>query len=246
MKLLLRTLPRRAVSSKPLPSRLYSSDPSVLRKTPLYDFHLSHAAKLVPFAGFSMPLSYASDGGASKSHTHVRSSAGLFDVSHMVQSYFRGPTAAAFLESLTPTDLQGLPERTGSLTMLLNDKGGIVDDTIITKHAADTFYVVTNAGRRDEDLALFREKLDEWVKAGKGSVEMEVLDGWGLVALQGPKAASVLQRLTEFDLSTLYFGQSTFLTVSGVNVHVARGGYTGEDGFEVLFPHPPRSPPSNN
>lgn len=143
---------------------------------------------MVPFAGFSMPLSYAAPPSSGLSpHAHVRTHAGLFDVGHMVQSFFRGPGALAFLESLCPTDLSALSHGEGGLTVLLNDKGGIVDDTIVTKHDDETFYVVTNAGRREEDLALFRAKLADWgAKHGsEHAVEMEVLDGWGLVALQG-------------------------------------------------------------
>jgi len=120
--------------------------------------------------------------------------------------------------------------------VLLNENGGIIDDTIITKHAADAFYVVTNAGRRDRDLAHFKEKLAEWnasEKGQKGPVEMEVLENWGLVALQGPEAAGYLQSLTSFDLKQLTFGTSAFVPIEGFNLHVARGGYTGEDGFEV-------------
>lgn len=121
--------------------------------------------------------------------------------------------------------------------MLLNERGGIIDDTIITKHAQDAFYVVTNAGRRAEDLAWFKQKLAEW-NAGEralkdGKVEHEVLEDWGLLAIQGPEAASYLQSLTSFDLRQLTFGKSAFVPIEGFNLHVARGGYTGEDGFEV-------------
>lgn len=139
------------------------------------------------------------------SHNHVRSSAGLFDVGHMVQSKyvylryflspyiltpesFRGQTATGFLQWLTPSSLTALSPYTSTLSVLLNEKGGIIDDTIITKHAPDAFYVVTNAGRRDVDLPWFRGKLEEWnasEKAKEGKVEMEVLENWGLLALQG-------------------------------------------------------------
>ena len=123
--------------------------------------------------------------------------------------------------------------------MLLNERGGIIDDTVITKHAEDAFYVVTNAGRRDRDLPWFESKLAEWnasPRAAAGPVTLEVLDGWGLLALQGPAAAAHLQALTPFDLRTLTFGRAAFADVAGVRVHVARGGYTGEDGFEVSVP----------
>ena len=102
---------------------------------------------------------------------------------------FRGPTATAFLEWLTPSSLKTLAPYTSTLSVLLNESGGIIDDTIITKHADDAFYVVTNAGRRDRDLAWFAQKLQEWnageVARAEGPVEHEVLDGWGLLALQG-------------------------------------------------------------
>lgn len=195
------------------------------------------------------------------SHHHVRTKAGLFDVGHMVQTKcvnnplplfsesplspldprpnrFRGPTSAAFLEWLTPSCLTSLSPYSSTLSVLLNERGGIIDDTIITKHSEDAFYVVTNAGRRDRDLGWFAQKIEEWNndsggKSEKGKVEMEILEGWGLLALQGPEAAKYLQTLTSFDLRSLTFGRSAFVPLEGFNLHVARGGYTGEDGFEV-------------
>jgi len=209
-----------------------------LSKTGLYDFHVQNGAKMVPFAGYSMPLSYG-DVGQVASHNHVRNKAGLFDVGHMVQSNFLGATAAAFLEWLTPSSLGALAPYSSTLSVLLNEKGGIIDDTVITKHANDAFYVVTNAGRRDRDLAWFKERLDEWNssdRADKGKVELEIMEGWGLLALQGPEAARYLQNLTSFDLTQLTFGRSAFVPIEGYNLHVARGGYTGEDGFEISIP----------
>ncbi|KAH9949042.1 glycine cleavage system T protein [Amylocystis lapponica] len=209
-----------------------------LRKTGLYDFHLQNAAKMVPFAGYSMPLAYGTVG-AVASHLHVRSSAGLFDVGHMVQSNFRGPTATAFLEWLTPSSLSSLQPYSSTLSVLLNERGGIIDDTVITKHADDAFYVVTNAGRRERDLAWFSEQVGVWnasERAAAGKVEHEILEDWGLLALQGPEAAAYLQGLTSFDLRALTFGTSAFVPIEGFNLHVARGGYTGEDGFEISIP----------
>ena len=204
------------------------------------------------------------------SHHHVRKEVGLFDVGHMVQTKyvnhhpfllqnllltvrsrprsnrFRGPTSAAFLEWLTPSSLAALSPYASTLSVLLNEKGGIIDDTVITKHSEDAFYVVTNAGRRDRDLAWFAQKIDEWnndsQKSEKGKVEMEVLEGWGLLALQGPEAAKYLQTLTSFDLRSLTFGRSAFVPLEGFNLHVARGGYTGEDGFEVCSSFPSTQP----
>lgn len=218
--------------------RGYAASSTPLRKTGLYDFHISNGAKMVPFAGYSMPLAYG-DVGQVASHNHVRQKVGLFDVGHMVQSNFRGATATQFLEWLTPSSLSTLPSYSSTLSVLLNEQGGIIDDTIITKHAQDAFYVVTNAGRRDRDLAHFQEKLAEWnaSEQGKqGPVEMEVLEDWGLLALQGPEAAPYLQSLTSFDLRQLTFGKSAYVPIEGFNLHVARGGYTGEDGFEISIP----------
>ncbi|KAJ3929413.1 MAG: aminomethyltransferase [Lentinula lateritia] len=219
-------------------TRKYAIEAGQLRKTGLYDFHVENKAKMVPFAGYSMPLSYG-DVGQVASHNHVRTDAGLFDVGHMVQSNFRGPTATQFLEWLTPSSLSSLKPYSSTLSVILNEKGGIIDDTIVTKHAEDAFYVVTNAGRRDRDLAWFTEKLEQWNStehAKNGPVEMEVLENWGLIALQGPRAASYLQALTSFDLQKLTFGTSAFVPLEGFNLHVARGGYTGEDGFEISIP----------
>ncbi|KAF7968729.1 hypothetical protein HWV62_29602 [Athelia sp. TMB] len=223
-------------------SRLYlrglTTPAGELKKTGLYDFHVEHGAKMVPFAGYSMPLSYG-DVGQVASHNHVRESAGLFDVGHMVQSNFRGATATAFLEWLTPSSLSSLSPYTSTLSVLLNERGGIIDDTVITKHSESAFYVVTNSSRRERDLAWFNEKLEEWnasERAKDGKVELEVLEGWGLLALQGPESANYLQSLTSFDLQGLTFGKSAFVPLEGFNLHVARGGYTGEDGFEISIP----------
>ncbi|KAJ7464395.1 Aminomethyltransferase folate-binding domain-containing protein [Mycena latifolia] len=139
---------------------------------------------------------------------------------------FRGSTATVFLEWLTPSSLSSLQPYTSTLSELLNNRGGIIDDTIITKHAKDAFYV-------------FKLRLAEWNAdevRGTGPVEMEPLEDWGLLALQVPEAASYLQLLASFDLKTLTFGKSAFLPIKGFNLHVARGGYTGADGFEISIP----------
>lgn len=165
------------------------------------------------------------------SHHHVRNECGLFDVGHMVQHTFTGPGALAFLENLVPTSLAPLQPWSSSLSVLLNDNGGIIDDLIISKQTDDqTWYVVTNAGRRAEDLKHFADKLKAWTG---DKVEHTLLDGWGLVALQGPKAVEILSKHTQADLGQLVFGKSIKADVAGAPCHIARGGYTGEDGFEV-------------
>ncbi|KIL60840.1 hypothetical protein M378DRAFT_130285 [Amanita muscaria Koide BX008] len=221
-------------------ARSLATESKSIRRTGLYDFHIENGAKMVPFAGYSMPLTYG-DVGQVASHHHVRNEAGLFDVGHMVQTTFRGPTATAFLEHLTPSSLSSLPAYTSTLSVLVNPQGGIIDDTVITKHSSNAFYVVTNAGRRDEDLPWFTTQLEKWNSpegpGGKeGPVEMEVMEDWGLIAIQGPQAASYLQSLTSYDLRELTFGKSAYVPIEGFNLHVARGGYTGEDGFEISIP----------
>ncbi|KAF8336017.1 glycine cleavage system T protein [Amanita rubescens] len=214
--------------------RTLATDTQSLRRTGLYDFHVQNGAKMVPFAGYSMPLVYG-DVGQVASHHHVRSQAGLFDVGHMVQTTFVFPfevqPATAFLERLTPSSLSSLPAYTSTLSVLLNPQGGIIDDTIITKHFCGSFL----------HRAWITSQLKEWNSpdgpGGKnGPVEMEVMEEWGLIALQGPQAASYLQSLTSFDLRSLTFGKSAYVPIEGFNLHVARGGYTGEDGFEISIP----------
>ncbi|KAG8934890.1 Aminomethyltransferase, mitochondrial [Tulasnella sp. 418] len=210
-----------------------------LKKTPLYDFHLKNEAKMVPFAGYSMPLLYGKVSQVT-SHHHTRSSVSLFDVSHMVQSFFMGKTATGFLEWLTPTSLSVLDPFSTTLSVLLNEKGGIIDDLIIAKHNDEGYFVITNAGCRDKDLAWFKHKLDEWnskPEGAAGPVSHKVLTDTALVALQGPQAASFLQKYVDTDLKDLTFGKAAYLNIDGARCHVMRGGYTGEDGFEIAI-HP--------
>jgi len=180
---------------------------------------------------------------------------GLFDVGHMVQSLYapalplqvvftdrfhsvsiRGPSALAFLEHLTPSSLNVLAPFSSTLSVILNERGGIIDDMVVTKHSDQEFYLVTNAGRRERDLAWISEQIDKWNEKREDKVELEVLDGWGLVALQGPKAAEYLQKLTTANLGPLTFGRSAHITIDGIKVYAARRGYTGEDGFELSIP----------
>lgn len=149
----------------------------------------------------------------------------------MVQHRFTGPGSCAFLESLVPTSLSTLEPWSSSLSVLLNENGGIIDDLIISKQEDNnSWYVVTNAGCREGDLKHFSEKLKAW---HGDAVNHELLDNWGLVALQGPKSAAVLAKHTDADLASLTFGKSVKANIAGAECHIARGGYTGEDGFEV-------------
>ena len=224
-------------------ARYFSSTPSASGstsdgKTALHDFHVAKGGKMVSFGGYSMPLWY-SDATALASHHHVRNHAGLFDVGHMVQHFFSGPGALGFLQRLTPSSLSSLEPFSSTLSVLVNDAGGILDDTVVTRHEAERFYVVTNAGRRTEDLDWIKKQLEAWRAKGGASVEHEILHDHGLLALQGPASAEVLSKHTSADLAALTFGKSTYATVAGVEgCHIARGGYTGEDGFEISVPSP--------
>lgn len=243
-------------ATEPVPPLSEKRSPST---TPLHQLHLSRGAKMVPFAGYSMPLMYPPQTHISE-HNFTRSHASIFDVSHMVQHTFTGPGALAFLESLTPADLGALEPYSSTLSVLLaHPTGGIIDDTIITMQASqEQFYVVTNAGCREKDLLYFAEALRKWDESSakdEGEVIHKVLDGWGLVALQGPEAKNILGEYLQhvlppgeaIDLNKILFGRSFECSVPAseqagerVKIHVARGGYTGEDGFEISIP-PSRS-----
>ncbi|KAJ5588975.1 hypothetical protein N7537_011653 [Penicillium hordei] len=227
-----------------------SSEP--LSKTQLYDLHVENGAKMVPFAGFDMPLQYA-DLSHVESHMWTREKASLFDVSHMVQHQLSGPGAIDLLKKVTPSSVDKLAPNTSTLSCLLEEgTGGMVDDCVITRRSEDTFYFVTNAGRRTEDLAFLTAEIEAYrSQHGADSLKWEILGDRALVALQGPLAASVLQPLintanthaSETDLSTLYFGncRELYLTLpdGSATAHpllISRTGYTGEDGFEISIP----------
>jgi len=201
---------------------------------------------MVPFGGFHMPVQYT-DQSVSVSLHFTRSHASLFDVSHMVQHQFSGPGSKAFLERITPTSITGLEvHRSGLSTLLWPVTGGIVDDTIITRLGPQSFYVVTNAACREKDLKYFGEQLEEFKKNGGEKVEWEILEGWGLIALQGPLSEDILSSILvepeETKLKEMYFGHSKFIRVklpggeASSPLLVSRGGYTGEDGFEISIP----------
>ncbi|KAF2706504.1 glycine cleavage system T protein [Pleomassaria siparia CBS 279.74] len=211
-------------------------------KTGLYDLHSKFGAKFVPFGGYSMPVQY-SDLSIVESHNWTREKASLFDVGHMVQHEFSGPGAEAFLQLITPSSIASLPTYSSTLsTLLKRETGGIIDDTIITR-LPDKFYVVTNAGRRDADRAYLEYELKAWKEdSSNPEVEWKTLDNQGLVALQGPLAAEILTQALDpkaaQTLKTLYFGQCMHAKIKNTDaeVLVSRGGYTGEDGFEISIP----------
>ncbi|KAK4226927.1 putative aminomethyltransferase [Podospora fimiseda] len=218
-----------------------SSSSEPLSKTPLYDLHLVHGGKMVPFGGFHMPVQY-SGLSVSQSHIFTREHASLFDVSHMVQRIFSGPGSAKFLQRVTPSDCENLAPFKSTLSTLMttDGKGGISDDTIVARLPEEnTFYVVTNAGCREKDNAYLDQEISKWnSENAELQVKEERWDGRGLIALQGPQAAEVLEEVLSQDLKSVLFGESFRAKFPGTNSEllISRGGYTGEDGFEISIP----------
>lgn len=200
-----------------------------LATTPLHSLHLAHAARMVPFAGYDMPVQYAL--GVLKEHLWTRSSAGLFDVSHMGQVVIRAKSdryedVALALEGLVPVDVLGLGQGRQRYGFLPTAAGGLIDDLMLS-HVDNHIVVVVNASRKAEDLADFRAHLSE-------TCDIEVLDR-ALVALQGPKAVDVLARLAP-DCAAMRFMDVRRLTLLGAECLTSRTGYSGEDGFEISLP----------
>lgn len=196
-----------------------------LLKTPLHALHIEAGAKMVPFAGYEMPVQYPL--GVMKEHLHTRESAGLFDVSHMGQLRLKGANAAKMLEALVPVDIIDLPSGKQRYAFFTNDKGGILDDLMVTNFG-DHLFVVVNAACKAQDIAHLQSHLEN-------GVELEVIDDRALLAIQGPGAAAVLAELAP-DVAQMVFMDARILEIDGVECYVSRSGYTGEDGFEISVP----------
>jgi aminomethyltransferase len=201
-----------------------------LRRTPLYDAHVKLGGKIVPFAGYEMPVNYPT--GILTEHNWTRENAGLFDVSHMGQCSIIGPdfeTTAKAIETIIPADVLGLQPGQQRYSQLLNETGGILDDVMITRSAwkgmEGAFYVVVNASRKTQDYAHIRLLLP-------GGIELKTWDSLALMALQGLKAEAVLAALDP-KAKDIAFMHGSQLSLGGVEVYVSRSGYTGEDGFEI-------------
>ncbi len=199
-------------------------DTETAKRTPLYELHRELGGRMVPFAGYLLPVQYQ---GILAEHRHTREAAGLFDVSHMGQAILRGDDVASALESLVPADIQGLTTGRMRYTVLTNDAGGIVDDLIVTAGGSHIALVV-NAARKAVDFAHLRERL-------AGRCEITVRDDRALLALQGPAARDVLIRLAPAARHILFMHRET-LMLGNVTCVVTRSGYTGEDGYEISLP----------
>jgi aminomethyltransferase len=193
-----------------------------LKTTPLHGLHLELKARMVPFAGYDMPVQYPP--GILKEHQHTREQAGLFDVSHMGQIRLTGDDPAAALESLIPGDIKGLARGRMRYSLFLNDRGGILDDFMVT-NAGDHLFLVVNAARKEHDLAHLHERL-------RGRAEVEFLTDLALLALQGPMAAPVLARFVP-EAAAMPFMSYLPAVFDGIPVNLTRSGYTGEDGYEI-------------
>lgn len=202
---------------------LLNLDPELLlRATPLDALHRSLGAKMAPFAGYDMPIQYPA--GILAEHLQCRAKAALFDVSHMGQMSLVGTEAAAALERLTPSDIQGLAPGRQRYTVLLNEAGGILDDLMVARYG-DRLVIIANASRKDEDARHIAEALP-------GGVTLTLHPTRALLALQGPEAASILAALAP-GVAALPFMGCAELDLAGIPAWISRSGYTGEDGFEI-------------
>ena len=200
-----------------------------LKRTPLYRVHVALGAKIVPFAGFEMPVQYPT--GITAEHRAVREKAGLFDVSHMGEFIVRGQRAVDFVNYVTTNDVAALKPGQAQYSTILREDGTIVDDCLVYR-AEDRVLMVVNGSNIDKDFA----HISRFV--GDFDVTLDdISDAVALLALQGPDAARILQRHTDTDLSKIKYYEFTTGTVAGVErVYISRTGYTGEDGFELYFP----------
>ena len=204
-----------------------SAAPSSPRKTPLYEAHRQLGAKLIDFGGWLMPVSYP--GGILDEHHATRNAVGVFDVSHMGEVHFSGPRAGAAVQRLVTNNVASLADGRALYTVACRPNGGIVDDLIVYRVAADHFLIVVNASNTDKDFGWFVENVGTWCEVRNAS------DETALVAFQGPQAEAALTPLTNAPLAALRpFNLVPNAVVAGHPAWIARTGYTGEDGFEIF------------
>ncbi len=200
-----------------------SAPESELLKTPLHALHLELGARMVPFAGYSMPVQYPA--GLMAEHKHTREAAGLFDISHMGQLRLSGPDAAAAFETLMPVDVIDLPAGKQRYGLLLDDQGGILDDLMFFNEGNGSLFVIVNGACKVADIAHIQQKIGQ-------RCQVQPLPEQALLALQGPQAAATLARLSP-GIERFVFMTGGAVQIGGIAAFVTRSGYTGEDGFEI-------------
>ncbi|MGA8941708.1 MAG: glycine cleavage system aminomethyltransferase GcvT [Thermoactinomyces sp.] len=199
---------------------------SQLKRTPLYDLYKDEA-KMVPFGGWEMPVQFS---GIKQEHEAVRTKAGLFDVSHMGEVIVNGPDALALVQKLTTNDVSRLETGAAQYTAMCHENGGTIDDLLVYRTGEQEYFLVINASNIEKDVNWIKDHITGEV------VVRNISDNTAQLALQGPLAEKVLQRLTTSDLSQIrFFKFSQNVEISGVKCLVSRTGYTGEDGFEIYF-----------
>lgn len=204
------------------------TDSATLRRSSLYDAHEALGARIVPFAGWEMPVQYPA--GISAEHRAVRETCGMFDVSHMGEVVVRGPDAIAFVNQVTSNDVSALAVGQIQYSTLLTARGTIIDDLLVYRYPEHLFLVI-NAGNRDADISYLREQ----ISAFDATME-DVSDEYALIAVQGPNAPAIVQRLTQTPLGEIKYYRFVDGDVAGVPAIISRTGYTGELGFELYVP----------
>ena len=195
----------------------------MIKKTPLYNLHIQHGAKMIEFAGYQMPIQYKS--GIIQEHKFTRENAGIFDVSHMGQLFITGSDQLTDdLEKIFPVNLKNLKINQSKYSFLMNEQGGIYDDLIITK-LKDGYLIILNAACKKQDFEIIKKKLDE-------KYELNLDESLSLIAIQGPKAKDVLGKVVS-NITNLKFMNGGEFEYDNSNIYITRSGYTGEDGFEI-------------
>jgi aminomethyltransferase len=197
-----------------------------LKRTPFHAQHLAAGAKMVPFAGFEMPIQYPT--GITAEHHAVRTACGVFDVSHMGEFIIKGPEAIPFVTYVTSNDVAALADGQVHYSAILTEQGTFVDDCLVYRYAADHLMMVVNGSNKDKDLAHISQYVDRF-----DCTLTDVSDDIGLLAVQGPQAQAILQALTPAALDDIKYYWFTETTVAGIPMTLSRTGYTGEDGFEL-------------
>lgn len=197
------------------------------KRTPFYELHLKANAKMVDFAGWDMPLHYGSQ---IQEHHQVRQHAGVFDVSHMGIVDLHGLDVAAYLRGLLANNIDRLTNGKALYTCMLNEQGGVIDDLIVYKIQDDFYRVVINAGTREKDIAWMRRQAEAW------HVDIIERTDLAMLAIQGPETTSKIKSLLPAKQAEILFGLKPFTFVEINNWFIARTGYTGEDGYEIIFP----------